>query len=80
LSWNNRWGRNGNKNRFSYAYAYGDYDTEKLIVNERAKRQIIRKCFEYMNYHGITPIHVAGLIGTEEATMVMAKKKLKLLP
>lgn len=50
-SWNKMWGRRGSYYR--QAAHFGDYEVEKQKVNERAKRQIIRKCGAYMAHHGI---------------------------
>ena len=43
-SWNKCWGYGG---RFYRSGWFGDYDTEKQKVNERAKRQIIRKAKDF---------------------------------
>ncbi|MDD2200417.1 MAG: hypothetical protein PHX84_02090 [Candidatus Shapirobacteria bacterium] len=44
-SWDKCWGKNGYRYRQGW---FGDYDEEKAKVNERAKRQIIRKCENFV--------------------------------
>ena len=44
-SWDRCWGYGGNSYRRGW---FKNYDTEKRKVNERAKRQIIRKCENFM--------------------------------
>lgn len=72
-SWNRCWGYSGNRYRGDW---FGDYDEEKQIVNERAKRQIIRKGKEVLLQLGITPTDFSELQGTEEKTMDVAKRYL----
>jgi len=72
-SWNKCWGRGGSRYR---GYWFGDYDEEKKKVNERAKRQIIRKGKDVLQLIGITPEHFKQLQNTEEKTMELAKKLL----
>lgn len=70
-SWNKCWGRHGSRYRSNW---FGDYDEEKKKVNERAKRQIIRKGKEILKRLGILPEHFGRLQNTEERTMVLARK------
>lgn len=72
-SWNKCWGRHGGRYRSNW---FGDYDDEKKKVNERAKRQIIRKGKNVLNQLGITPEHFERLQNTEEKTMEIARKSL----
>jgi hypothetical protein len=72
-SWNKCWGRHGGRYRSNW---FGDYDDEKKKVNERAKRQIIRKGKIVLNKLGITPEHFERLQNTEEKTMEIARKSL----
>lgn len=50
------------------------YNTEKGKYNERAKRQIIRKCKDYMNYFSIGIKHIILLEKNDQKTMEIAKK------
>jgi hypothetical protein len=70
-SWNKCWGRGGSRYR---GYWFGDYDEEKKKVNERAKRQIIRKGKDVLQLIGITPEHFEQLRNTEDKTMELARK------
>lgn len=72
-SWNKCWGRNGGYYR---GYWFGDYEEEKKKVNERAKRQIIRKGKKVLQGIGIKPSHFLELANTEEKTMELAVKVL----
>ena len=49
-SWNRCWGYGGNSYRRGW---FKNYDTEKRKINERAKRQIIRMCSDFMKANGI---------------------------
>lgn len=62
-SWNKCWGDGGSSYRNKW---FSDYDTEKEMVNERAKRQIIRKCKEYMLFYSFSANDIKRLKGTEE--------------
>ncbi len=68
------WGRNGYDYRA--AFPQKDYEVAKQEVNERAKRQIIRKATDYLIEHGFLPEHFAALQNTTEETMKLARKKL----
>jgi len=72
-SWNKCWGRNGGAYRQKW---FGEYEDEKKKVNERAKRQIIRKCQRYMNASGINYDHVEKLQANSSETLQFAKKLL----
>ncbi|MFC0263828.1 hypothetical protein [Fontibacter flavus] len=69
--WDKCWGHNGYRYRRDW---FGDYDEEKAKVNERAKRQIIRKAHKILIDCGITPETFSNLEGTTEETMKIAKK------
>lgn len=72
-SWNKCWGKNGSRYRSNW---FGDYDAEKMKINERAKRQIIRKAKQYLNTNGINVSHFLELENTEERTITLATKVL----
>lgn len=72
-SWNKCWSYGGHRYRANW---FGDYDDEKAKVNERAKRQIIRKGFKILKEMGITSEHIAELENTTEETMKIARKYL----
>ncbi len=71
-SWNKYWGWNGAAYR--KAAHFGDYDTEKAIFNERAKRQIARKCLQYIIRYGIDCGVYSKLQGTTEETLKLVGK------
>jgi len=71
--WNKCWGLNGEYYRGNW---FGDYEQEKQKVNERAKRQIIRKGKEVLKKIGIKPVHFSLLANTEEKTMLLVNKVL----
>lgn len=70
-SWNKCWGPNG---RYYRANWFGDYDEEKKKVNERAKRQIIRKGKETLRKLSIRSSDFLELQGTEQMTIDLAIK------
>jgi len=72
-SWNKCWGKNGGYYR---GHWFGDYEEEKKKVNERAKRQIIRKGKKVLQEIGIKPFHFLELANTENKTMELALKVL----
>jgi hypothetical protein len=72
-SWNKCWGRHGASYRSNW---FGDYDLEKCKVNERAKRQIIRKCSRILKMIGIKSEHFMELQNTEPKTLELANKVL----
>ena len=59
-----------------YASWKGRYDEFKHLVNERAKRQVIRKARAFLREHRITAEHFAELQGTTEETMTLASRML----
>lgn len=71
-SWNKCWGRYGMYYR--QAAHFGDYDKEKSIVNERAKRQIARKCPQYIVSYGIDKDVYSKLQGTTSDTISTVEK------
>ena len=75
-SWNRCWSyRSGNYYRSGW---FGDYEEEKSKVNERAKRQIIRKCTAYLIHFNIEVKDFEGLQYNDDATIELAKKKLQI--
>lgn len=72
-SWNKCWDKYGNRYRGSW---FGDYDEEKAKVNERAKRQLIRKSYQSLNANGVTVETFLKLQNTTEETIKVAKKYL----
>lgn len=72
-SWNKCWGENGNYYRRDW---FCDYAKEKQKVNERAKRQIIRKAADTLIKLGITSATFKCLQYTDEKTFALAGKKL----
>jgi hypothetical protein len=71
--WNKCWGNNGKRYRKEW---FVSYEIEKKKVNERAKRQIIRKCWPYMKWHGITKESFHQLENTSEETEKVIDKYL----
>ena len=74
-SWDKTWGRNGHHYRKVWCNNL-DYDGMKVIVNERAKRQILRKCKKVMIDNGFTVEHVLQLSHTDNKTIELYKKLL----
>lgn len=72
-SWNKCWGYNGHRYRRDW---FGDYDEEKQKVNERAKRQIIRKAIPFLKHHSIGVECFQQLEWNDEKTIELAQKKL----
>jgi len=72
-SWDKCWGRGG---RFYRSGWFGDYESEKRQVNERAKRQIIRKALDYLLFHKINVKHFEMLESNQLETIELAKKML----
>lgn len=60
----------------SWKYGQDTYERQKSIINEQAKRQIVRKATEFLLAHGIGVETFAKLQGTEEKTIELATKKL----
>lgn len=73
-SWNKCWGYNGYRYRNGW---FKDYDTEKNKVNERAKRQLIRKGLSILIENGVKPSHFKRLQNTTKETLQLAEVKLK---
>ena len=71
-SWNRSWGRNGNQYRSGWGNQL-DYDELKIDVNERAKRQILRKCKKYMIENGFKVDHIKMLNHTDDKTFNLYK-------
>ena len=59
-----------------YASWSGRYDEFKHLVNERAKRQVIRKARHFLREHRIAAEHFAELQGTTEETLALASRML----
>lgn len=72
-SWNKCWGYGGGRYRSRW---FGSYEDEKRKVNERAKRQILRKAGLYMKIHGITSKHFQGLQHNDDETLALARATL----
>lgn len=72
-SWDRCWGRYGHRYRNGW---FGNYDEEKENVNERAKRQIIRKGLAFLKHHQITADTFEILRNTSLGTIILAEKKL----
>jgi|GEM_PF-3473411 len=71
-SWNRCWNSNsGNRYRSGW---FGDYEEEKRMVNERAKRQIIRKCREYLKHNNFLLSDVELLEMNSPETLNLAIK------
>lgn len=70
-SWNKCWGRYGGYYR---GHWFGEYEEEKKKVNERAKRQLLRKGKKVLQEIGVKPSHFLVLANTEEKTMELAVK------
>ena len=71
--WNKCWGPYGDKYR---GHWFKDYDLEKFKVNNRAKRQIIRKAGPVLKNIGIGPRHFRKLQETDVKTIDLALKVL----
>ncbi len=69
-SWNKCWNGNGVAYRSGW---FSNYDNEKRKVNERAKRQIVRKCAGYMISKNITGKHFAKLLHNDKETIKLVK-------
>lgn len=74
-SWNHMWGNNGQNYRNGWFDHY-NYDKLKIDYNERAKRQILRKCKKYMIDSGFTVEHVIQLSHTDNKTIELYEKLL----
>jgi hypothetical protein len=74
-SWNKRYDGTYKGHKYSLE---DNYDEEKSLYNERAKRQIIRKCKIFMNHHNIRPEDLFRLKGDDPETVKLANKLLDL--
>ena len=74
-SWDKCWGDHGSKYRNGW---FGDYEEEKRKVNERAKRQLIRKGWFVFKENGITKDTFYKLRSTSPETLTLAKQFLDL--
>jgi len=63
-------------NSVGYVCRFHDYDTFKRIVNNCAKRQIIRKAKDYLINVGITVEDFCRLQSTDENTVALACRML----
>lgn len=73
-SWNRCWDYHSGS--YYRGYWFGDYHEEKSKINERAKRQIIRKATNYLVFHEIRRIDFEGLEYNDPKTIALIKKKL----
>jgi len=73
-SWNNTWNRGEYGGRYLSEFTY---EKEKIKVNERAKRQILRKCKKEMIKDGFKVEHVKQLQHTDNKTIELYEKYLK---
>lgn len=63
-------------NGVGYMSAYrGEYEEFKNLVNERQKRNLIRKAFPFLIKNKISIEHFKNLKGTEEKTLELYEKK-----
>ena len=69
--WNKCWGYGGRYYRSGW---FGDYDEEKAKVNERAKRQILRKCKDFLKENKFSPDILDKLQNTTDETRKVALK------
>ncbi len=74
-SWNRMWDK-GAGGGYQTAAHFGDYDDEKEKVNERQKRNLIRKSKDFLKAHGINSAHFLQLQENDEKTIALAKKVL----
>jgi len=70
-SWNKCWGQGGKYYRGNW---FGDYDEEKKKVNNRAKRQIIRKGKDVLKRLSIKSSDFQKLENTDSKTLELAVK------
>ncbi len=70
-SWNKCWGHNGGYYRRGW---FKDYGVEKSLVNERAKRQILRKCKNYILENNFIKDDLLALQGNTEETINLFDK------
>jgi len=63
-------------NGVGYVSRFHDYDSFKETVNNRAKRQIIRKAKNYLRAVGVTPEDFCTLQSTDQKTAELACRML----
>lgn len=63
-------------NSVNYISKHLDYDRQKSVVNERCKRNIIRKCRNFMYEKGIKENHFRQLPYNDDSTIKLAEKYL----
>lgn len=68
--WNRCWGRGGVQYRRGW---FENYKQEKIKVNEKVKRQILRKCFKFMLAHKMGMSTIKGIIYNSEYTLQVAE-------
>jgi hypothetical protein len=74
-SWNKMWGRNGVNYTDSFmSNPDKKYEQLKRVYNERAKRQILRKCKDYLISNGFKVEHIIMLQNTDEKTIALYSK------
>lgn len=71
-SWNKNWEKNGHNYRNSYHF--GNYHEEKNKINERAKRQIIKKCKDFIIEHNFEKDDFLNLYYNEDKTIELISK------
>lgn len=75
-SWNKMWGDHGFYYRQAAHYDDMNYEDRKSEINERAKRQIVRKAAPYLRDNNVTIKTFEKLQGTTEATLQVVRKYL----
>lgn len=73
--WNRMWCKYGNRYRHGWFDDF-KYNELKTKVNEQAKRQILRKCKQFMIENGFTVNHVKQLEHTDDKTISLYVKLL----
>jgi len=73
-SWNKCWGPRGNYYRRDW---FDDYDMEKAKVNERAKRQLVRKGHLILFQNGVNAETFENLENTTQETLDLVGKYYK---
>ncbi|WP_421944351.1 hypothetical protein [Pedobacter sp.] len=75
-SWNKCWDYGGNSYRANW---FSDYDTEKRKINERAKRQLIRKATHFLIDNEIEFEHFKKLQFNSIETLHLLRKQLPVI-
>lgn len=73
-SWNKMWGDHGFYYRQAAHYDDMNYEDRKSEINERAKRQIVRKAAPYLRKNNVTIKAFENLQGTTVATLQTVRK------